>query len=230
MLRSRRSEVVLITKAPADSKEQALASLETSLNELKIDSVDIAFVHSLGERDVDFITSPEGALAGLLEAKQRGWTRFIGFTAHNQPHKSLRALGRAKVDVVMFALNYADRYTYDFEGTVLPAAVEADLGIVAMKAYGGARGMKYDKPVMSAFSGLGHDCHQQAFLYAAGLPGVATVVVGVFSVEELEQNIRWAQNLRELTAEEQSQLAKLGRAAATRLGEHFGPVRENDGD
>ena len=51
-----------------------------------------------------------------------------------------------------------------------------------------------------------------------------------FSVEKLEQNVHWAQNLRKLTSGEQSRLAELGRAAATRLGEHFGPVRENDGD
>ena len=227
VLRDRRAEVVLTTKAPVDAKEDALASLEKSLGELKVDHVDIAFVHSMGGRDPNLVTSPDGALSGLQEAKKRGWTRFVGFTAHNQPAKSLLALNRAEIDVVMFAMNYADRYTYDFETRVLPAAIQSNLGIVAMKAYGGAKGMKYEKPVVSAFSGLGHDCHQQAFYYAAGLPGVATVVIGVFSVEELEQNVLWARNLRELRADEQARLDELGHSAAASLGEHFGPVLED---
>ncbi len=154
VLSERRSEVVLATKAPVSGYDEALESLEGSLRDLGVEQVDIAFVHSMGGREVEEVTGPRGSLAGLAEAKRRGWTRFIGFTAHLETGKSARALGLFDVDVITLAMSFADRYIYGFENEVLPEARERGVGVVCMKAYGGARAMKYEHRCPSAFCEL----------------------------------------------------------------------------
>src|SRR5207249_9924465 len=135
--------------------------------------------------------------------QRRGWTRFIGFTAHNHPSKARTVLDRVAVDAVMLAMNYADRHTYGFEERLLPSAGSLDLGIAAMKVYGGARGMEYATPRPSA---LGERSHQAAFRYALSLPGVAVAVIGTYAMEELERNVAWGHGREPVTAEEQERL------------------------
>ena len=114
VMADRRDEVFLVSKALADDAEKALSIVEQSLKDLQTDHVDLVYVHSVGNRDVDRVLAPDGSLAGLREAQRRGWTRFVGFTAHNTPARAARMLQEAEVDVVMFAMNQADRFTYNF--------------------------------------------------------------------------------------------------------------------
>ena len=138
VLAERRDEVIVATKVPVDGAAEALASLTGSLQDLGTDHVDIAYVHSLGGRDVDRVLAADGALAGLRQAQRAGMTRFVGFTSHNRPRQSTRVLRECEVDVIMVALNYGDQHTYGFERQVLPEARRHDVGVAAMKVYGGA--------------------------------------------------------------------------------------------
>ncbi len=108
-----------------------------------------------------------------------------------------------------------------------------------MKAYGGARAMKYEHRCPSAFGelmrrrgsgsslevfrSLGPRLHELAFRYSAGLEGVACVIAGAYTVRELEENVGFARDLCELNAEERRLLDQAGREAAVVLGEHYGP-------
>jgi uncharacterized protein len=224
VLRRRRREVTLTTKAAEDTAAGVLESLRKSLEVLGTDRVDFLFVHGLGGRDVGKAMAPGGSFDGLREAKRLGLARFTGFTAHNGAGKVLPALGEDCVDVVMLAMNPVDRHTYRFEETVLPAAVERGIGVFAMKAYAGARGMRYKAPEPSALAEAGFPDLHAAFRYAAGLSGVASVVIGAFSPEELALNAAWARAFTPLSPEEQRDVLARGAACARTLGEHFGPA------
>jgi predicted aldo/keto reductase-like oxidoreductase len=221
VLPSRREEVFLATKCYAATAADALRIHEQSLRDLRTEHVDLLYAHCVGSFEPEQLLAPDGVFAGLREAQRRGWTRFIGFTAHHQPGRPLMLLDQVEVDAVMLAMNYADRHTYGFEERILPRARGLDLGIAAMKVYGGAREMKYDTPRPSA---LGERDHHAAFRYALGLPGVAVAVIGIFTVEEIERNIAWAREWQPLTAEEQARLVEAGRAVAAEWGPHFGAV------
>ena len=147
---------------------------------------------------------------GLREAQRRGWTRFIGVTAHNAPWRTARVLKEAEIDVVMLAMNIADRYTYNFENEVLPLAIEKNVGVAAMKVYGGALDMNYDKPAPSALAAHGPHDHETALRYALGLSGVGTAVVGVFTEDELVQNVAWARGIKPLDGRTASSLSAPG--------------------
>ena len=71
-------------------------------------------------------------------------------------------LREADIDVVMLAINLADRYTYNFENEVLPLAYEQNVGVAAMKVYGGAQGMTYQTPRTSALAAHGSHDHEAA--------------------------------------------------------------------
>ncbi len=224
VMAGRRDEVFLVTKTPADDADSALSMLEKGLRDLQTDHVDLVYVHSMGNRDVDRVLASNGALEGLREARRRGWTRFIGVTAHNAPWRTARVLKEAEIDVVMLAMNIADRYTYNFENEVLPIACEQDVGVAAMKVYGGALDMKYDNPAPSALAAHGPHDHEAALRYALGLPGVGTAVVGVFSEAELLQNVELARRITPLDGADSLAAERIGRQVAADWGPHYGAV------
>jgi aryl-alcohol dehydrogenase-like predicted oxidoreductase len=221
VLSRRRDEVFVATKCWAATAEEALGIHEQSLLDLQTDHVDLLYAHCVGSFEPKQLLAPDGVFAGLREAQRRGWTRYIGFTAHHHPAKSLLLLERVEVDAVMLAMNYADRHTYGFEDRILPRVHSLDLGIAAMKVYGGARDMDYQTPRPSA---LGARDHHMAFRYALGLPGVAVAVIGMYSIDELERNLAWARSWEPLTGEDQARLAAEGRTVSAEWGAHFGEV------
>jgi aryl-alcohol dehydrogenase-like predicted oxidoreductase len=193
-LRSRRDEVFLTSKVWADTAEEARESLETSLRKLKTDHVDLLLLHSVGNRDLD---------------------RVPGF---------LRLIATGQFDVVMPAMNFVDRYTYDFEGQVLPKALERGMGVACMKVFGGMRGGFEVATGPNTGPNVGEGLVGKAIRYALGLPGVATLVIGVHSAEQLRQNARLAAEATPLSEQEKAELAKLGRRMAKKWGAHLGPV------
>ena len=223
VLAERRDEVIVATKAPVNTAQEALDSLTQSLRDLGTDHVDIAYIHHLGPRDADLVLGSDGALAGLQEAKRAGMARFIGFTSHSNPAQAARALAEHDVDVIMVPVNYGDQHTYGFERQVLPVAHAHDVGIAAMKVYGGATDMKYQKPTPAALTARGPVDHEPAIRWALEQAGVAIAVIGMFSEAEIEQNVRWAHRVRPLTTDERRMLDHEGRALAESWGEHFGP-------
>ena len=179
VLAERRDEVIVATKTPVSTAREALDSLAQSLRDLGTDHVDIAFVHNLGSRDAEQVFGSDGALAGLQQAKRAGMARFIGFTSHCRPEQSARALAEHEVDAIMVPVNYGDRHTYGFERQVLPVAHRRDVGIAAMKVYGGASAMRYDAPRPAALTAKGPVDHEPAMRWALDQAGVAIAVIGV---------------------------------------------------
>jgi hypothetical protein len=225
VLPARRSEVFLATKAFAKSAEELLQIHEQSLRDLRTEQVDLLYAHCIGSLEPEEILGSGGVLTGLLEARRRGWTRYIGFTCHHLPGKAVQALeavirGEYELDAVMLAMNFADRHTYGFERLVLPLAERLDLGVACMKVYGGAREMNYEVSRESALT----TGHSTAFRYALGLPGVAVAVIGMYTVEELERNIAFARRWEPLTGEEEERLEGEGRTLAAEWGPHYGAV------
>ncbi len=232
ILPRRRDEVFLVTKTLTSDRKEAISILEQALRDLGTDSVDLAYVHSMGSQDAEQVLSSEGALAGLREAQRRGLTRYIGVTGHHLPNRVLRVVEEGDIDVIMVALNFADSLTYGFEQTVLPAAVQRNIGIAAMKVYGGAEAMKYETTEQeqrrpSAIEAVIEDFdYELALRWALSLPGVSTAVVGMYTEQELQCNIEWARRARPLDAAEHQKLMQYSSLLAKRWGEHYGHARE----
>ena len=72
------------------------------------------------------------------------------------------------------------------------------------------------------------DSLARAFIATKGSPGVSIAVIGMYTLEELERNISWAQSWQPLTGEEQERLAGEGRTIAAEWGPHFGVCVRRD--
>jgi predicted aldo/keto reductase-like oxidoreductase len=223
-LGKRRDQVFLTTKVWADDEAEARTSFEESLRALQTDHVDLVYLHSVGNRDVQRAMADDGALAYLLRQKQAGKTRFVGISGHSRVETFVPVIESDQIDVVMMAMNFVDRYTYGFEEKVLPVAIKHNVGVACMKVFGGIRGGFGVAGGPNPGPQMNKPWLEQAVAYAMGLPGVATLVIGPHTIEQLRDNVRMVKDYRPLTAEQHAGLAQLGKQLATQWGEHYGPV------
>ncbi len=219
-----RAELFLVSKAHTVHYQEALDIVEKNLAALATDHLDLMYVHSLGHLDVEQVLAKDGAIAGLREAQRRGWTRSIGITAHHAPWKSAKVLGEVEIDACMFACSFVDCHIYNFEEVVLPLARAQNAGVAAMKVYGGSIDMEYDRPRPSELTNSGFDDHERALRYALGLSGVHLAVLGVYTEEELVQNVEWVRRYAPLDTNQQQALLAQGRDIARQWGPHYGSV------
>jgi uncharacterized protein len=223
VMRTRRKEMFLVTKVNPGSgqtKEGVIRQLQNSLKDMGTDHADLVHIHNLGDWDMDRLFTPDGALAGLKEARKQGLLRYIGTSGHMRPRRFVRAIETSEIDVVMNALNFADRHNYDFEGLVLPAARKHGTAVIAMKVLGGAVKWQYDARTPGVFA----DKYEPAMRYALGLPDVACAVVGLANEAEIRKAVKTAQEYKPLTAMERADLLKEGKRLASGRVEYYGPV------
>lgn len=221
---ARRDRLFLVTKVWTDSAARAQEMLETSLRRLKTDYVDLVHIHHIGDKNLERVRAPDGVLAYLLKQKEAGKLRFIGLSGHARPARFIEMLQTEQIDVVMAVMNYADRFTYNFEGTVLPECRKRNVGVVAMKVYVGIKGgfPNHKKGWVGCVTPP--ERLAQALAYALDLEGVSVATIGPFTLEQALQNIELARNYRPLTAPEREELLACGRELATSLGPRYGPV------
>ncbi len=223
LLKKRRKEVFLVTKCYEPHGEDALKLLQRNLRELQTDYADLVFVHSVGADKMDpkIVFGRRGCYAALMKAKANGLAKYVGFSGHNRQGRFVDAIKSFKVDVLLNAVNFVDHHTYNFEQEVWPLAKKKQIGLLAMKVFGGQNKQKG--------SGLSHSMlpprfHEMAFRYALSQPGIASAAIGMATRVELHQNIKWAQNFKPITSREAVKLRAIGKEFANNWGPHFGPV------
>lgn len=191
VMRTRRDEVFLATKVNKRSKEGVLAAVQESLERLQTDHVDLVQVHAVNAwADLEQALAPDGAVAGLEAAREKGWLRFIGITGHARPELLAHALYQYRFDTVLSALGMADHLVTSPDRMLLPVAQEHNTGVIAMKV-------------------LGHGTSPQverAMRFSLGLPGVSLAIVGMDNVEQIDQNVAIAALFRPLDEQERQQL------------------------
>src|SRR5262249_33866279 len=124
-----RQREFLMTKIDGRSRAEAARQLDESLDRLQTDCIDLVQHHEvLRFEDPHRMFDDEGAQAALLEARQAGKVRFIGFTGHKDPRIHLYTLEVAQEHGITFdtppmPLNGMDAHYRSFARLVLPALV-----------------------------------------------------------------------------------------------------------
>ena len=113
-----------------DSEKTFMDLIDVSLKRLKMDYVDIFYIH--GPRGVDEITDPS-YIAALKKVKDSGKARFIGFSTHASRPEQLDAAVKAGIyDVILLSYNFKLQNLAETDAAVERAA-KAGIGLVAMK-------------------------------------------------------------------------------------------------
>jgi uncharacterized protein len=137
-----RQKVFLMTKIDGRDKNTAARQIEESLGRLQTDVIDLLQFHEVIRLDdPDLIFAPGGALEAVVEAKQAGKIRYIGFTGHKDPSVHLRMFETAgqhdfHFDTVQMPINVMDAHFRSFLNGVGPVAQEHGTAILAMKTFG----------------------------------------------------------------------------------------------
>lgn len=204
-----RDRVFLVTKTEEPSYEGTWKLLRQSMKRLQTDHFDLVHLHNLGHEprfpDLELTLSDKGALGALREAKRQGVVRFIGASGHLHPSRFHDVLDTGEIDVLMNAVNFVVQHTYDFEHKVWARARRENVGLVAMKVLGGVGANR------TGFR-LPAEQYSNAIRYALSLPGVACAVIGIASVQELQQAAEAVIDFKPLTEEERNKLAQIGLA------------------
>ena len=191
---TRRNEVFLATKTHDRSYDGAMRHLESSLKNMKVDTIDLWQIHNIkggGNEDIDRIFAEDGCLKALQKAVEEKTVRFLGITGHADPAPMKELIDRFPFDAVLMALNAADKHHNSYIEELLPTAVEKEMGIIGMKIPARDR----------IFSNGGIISMKEAMSYTMSLP-VSTIIVGLDNVSELEENMKIAQEFEPLDADE----------------------------
>lgn len=191
-----RQKVLLMTKCEVYSRDGALRVLEEQLRRLRTDTIDLWQCHQVSEHsEVDQILGPRGALEAFLLARKQGKVRHIGFTGHRDPAIHLRLLQATDAwETVQMPVNLIDPHYLSFIRQVIPEARRRGLGIIAMKS--NAMGQITAQNVAGIAACLRFTWSQD----------VDTLVSGVETVEQLEQNVAALRAFRKMTPQEISAL------------------------
>jgi aryl-alcohol dehydrogenase-like predicted oxidoreductase len=197
-LRERRGEVFLTSKSHARDKQGALAHLHQTLGSMRTDHLDLWQVHDVRTADdIEQIFGPHGAIEAFVEAWQKGLTRFIGVTGHQDPAVIRACIERFPFDTVLLPVNPAEPAHLSFIDQVIPPACERQMGIVGMKVF--LRGLAARIPGQTGM---------EPFLrYALSQP-VSSVIIGCDDLQQLEENVRFASDFHPMTAAEQQKLVR----------------------
>lgn len=169
-----RDQVQITSKTYAETAADARASLMNTLRELGTDHIDLLLLH---EPD-----SPEelearlGALHELRKAKEEGLVRAVGLSTHAILTLE-RVAGDPAIDVILTNFNLAevhmDAGLHDYT-KALEAAHAAGQGVLTMKTLGEGK--------------LAHRRHE-AIPYSLTRPFIDSVVVGMLSIEEIDDTL-----------------------------------------
>jgi aryl-alcohol dehydrogenase-like predicted oxidoreductase len=219
----KRKQVFLMTKNCARDAKGTRQHLEDSLRRLRTDHLDLWQFHEINyDNDPDWIVE-QGALAEALKAQKAGKVRFLGFTGHKAPHIHLKMLPKHAWDTVQMPINVCDYFYRSFARQVVPEAVKLGIAPLGMKSLGGGadhKGRLVAEQVCTV---------EEALRYALSQP-LASLVVGIDSMEVLKQDLAIARAYKAMDAAERDRLlAKVRDAAGDGRHERFKSTQFFDG-
>ena len=136
-MRAIRQRLFLACKTAETERDWALRRLDRSLERLQVDELDLYQAH--GVTSLEVLDQRDEAFEVILEARDRGLTKFVGVTGHDlgAPAAHLEAIRRYDLDTVMFPVYPAvladDDYRADVDA-LLAECAERDVGVMAIKA------------------------------------------------------------------------------------------------
>ena len=195
-LEGMRDKFVIATKSMARTKAAMEKDIETSLANLRTDHIDLYQVHNPSLKDLETVTALGGALEALLEAKAAGKIGHIGVTAHMATVFE-RALDMDWVETIMFPYNIVET-----QGEALMRrCTEQNVGFIVMKPLAG--GALEDATL--------------ALRFIRQNPDVSVVIPGMYSVDEVRQNLAAMEDASPLTAQELERIDAIRKELGTQF-------------
>lgn len=189
----RRKDFYLLTKCGHESgwsypdwrPESLLRCIQRSLKRLKTDHLDLIQLHSCSEVELR-----KGAVIDTLKrARERGYTRHIGYSGDNQA--ALYAIECGEFDTLQTSISVADQEALDL---FLPLAEKHNIGVIAKRPLANVAWQNGDRPPTDTYGRPYWERLQKlkyellrgglkrtaagALRFTLSVPGVHTAIVG----------------------------------------------------
>jgi len=156
-----------------------LSKFNTSLSRLKMDYVDILYIHDISNIE---LLEFKPVVNAVKKLKKEGKIRFMGFSTHrNEPLVIDAAASMGDWDVILTSYNFQQAYRKELDAAVKKAAA-AGIGIVAMKtlAGGGFMDKEKTKPINTT----------AAIKWVLSNPDIHTTIPGMTTFDHLDLNLK----------------------------------------
>jgi uncharacterized protein len=219
-----RQKAFLMTKIDGRTKKGSARQIDECLRRLQTDHIDLLQFHEvIRDTDPERIFAANGGMEAVVEAKEKGKVRYIGFTGHKSPEIHLKMLDTAfahnfTFNAVQMPLNLMDAHYDSFEKKVLPVLVKHNIGVLGMKPMG-------DSLILKSKTVEPVECLQ----YSLNLP-TSVVITGCDSLAILQQALKVARSFHPLSQEQVATLlARTEKAAQSGEYELYKTAHNFDG-
>lgn len=161
-----------------------IESIERSFERLRVDSVDLMFIHS--------INSVEPAMPELIELKDSGRARYIGITtvSRQQHPQMMQYMRDYPIDFIQIDYSLGNRAAAT---DVFPLAMERDIAVMLAVPFRAGRSSLFsiagDRSLPDWADEIGATSWAQVFLkYCVSHPAVTCAIPGTDDVEHIEDN------------------------------------------
>ncbi len=182
-------KVILASKSMNRSSDGIRRDIEVSMKHLQVDYIDLYQCHAVSNEDeYERVTYSNGALKGLVKAKEQGLIGHIGITGHNLDIME-KIIDDGLFETVMVCLSFLEPAARD---RILPKAREKGIGVLAMKP----------------FSGGVIESPEIALKWALSIPDIL-VLAGVEEKDLIDRNWRIFEGDYEMSNEETARMEEI---------------------
>ena len=191
-----REKFVIATKSMARTRDAMLKDVETSLEKLQTNYIDLYQIHNPSPKDLDTVVGEGGALEALKEAKLAGKIGHIGITLHSV-ELFKRALDLDWVETIMFPYNIVETQGEE----LISECQKRNIGFICMKPLAGGA----------------IETSKTALRFIAKNQDVDVVIPGMADEREILENLCAVSDTSPLSSEEIEEID----AVRTSLGTNF---------
>ena len=188
---------------------------EEQLKKCRVDYFDFYLFHNVCEMNIDAYLDPKyGILDYLLEQKQKGRIRHLGFSCHGAMpvlKRFLEAYG-AHMEFCQLQLNYID-WTFQGGKEKVELLEQYHIPVWVMEPLRGGRLARLSEQETAALRALNprRSVPAWAFRFLQSIPGVTVILSGMSDLEQLKDNLSTFETEEPLTEREWEALLALGK-------------------
>ncbi|GHU49121.1 aldo/keto reductase [Clostridia bacterium] len=189
-----REKVLIADKYPTwftESENSVSHFLDEQLKRLSTDVIDIYLIHGINKSNWELVKA-HNILRALEKEKTAGKIKHIGFSYHDDPEFFKEVIDAYPWEICQIQLNFMDK---NFQAGVdgLKYAAEKGIPVVVMEPLKGGKLTDSIPPsVTKLWEQAGEVCSpaEWAFKWVADFPEVLTILSGMSTMEQVEENLR----------------------------------------
>lgn len=200
----------LATKFKVTDAKDIKEMFAQQLKRCNTEYFDIYLLHNITAKTFDEFTDPaRGYLDFMLEQQKEGRIRHLGFSSHGTPDIIQKTLDWHRFDMAQIQANYLDWNLID-SAAQYKVLEQNGIPVWIMEPVKGGRlaSLNSEAEAILKSAAPNRSLSSWAFRYLFDLPAVQTILSGMSSLEQLEDNIATFDEYQPLSADEKQALAE----------------------